>query len=702
MLTRLLLLMLTCLPTAVAAAVTLDGIEFSTLPGDKIEIRMHFDGVPPTPTGYTIEQPARIALDLVGVKNGLDSKYHQLGSGNARSVTVIEAGERTRVIVGMTELSPYATRVDGDTLVLLVGQMEADEPASRMPQEQSSRPGLQRPVSSLATGSRIEAIDFRRGVDGEGRVIVNLSNPGIGVDVTSEGGKIRVEFAATQIPAELQRRLDVTDFATPVLVVDALPESNNTILMIEPTGDYDYLAYQADNLFTLEVKPLTASAMASSMDQAFRYRGEKLSLNFQDIEIRSVLQLIADFTDLNLVASDTVSGRITLRLKNVPWDQALDIIMKTKGLDKRQLGNVLMVAPAAELAAREKLELESLQQISELAPLRTEFIEVKYAKASEIYALFKSGEEGVAAGVVSSRGSVIVDERTNSIILTETANKIGEFRLVLDKLDVPVRQVLIEARIVTASSNFTKNLGVRWGAGGYGSVGTSAIQAGANLDSLETIRGSSLTGADLALSSADSLVVDLPGGAGNSIALGILSSKYLLDLELSAAEVSGEGEVVARPKVITADKQAATISQGQQVPYLERAGGDTGAAGGATVAFIAAELKLDVTPQITPDDRIILDLNVTQDEVGAAPVGGGAPPINTSNLTTKVLVDNGDTIVLGGVFKTSETNTINKTPFLGDLPYLGSLFRSTNRTTTKTELLIFITPILLDDPLVNR
>jgi len=702
MLTRLLLLMLTCLPTAVAAAVTLDGIEFSTLPGDKIEIRMHFDGVPPTPTGYTIEQPARIALDLVGVKNGLDSKYHQLGSGNARSVTVIEAGERTRVIVGMTELSPYATRVDGDTLVLLVGQMEADEPASRMPQEQSSRPGLQRPVSSLATGSRIEAIDFRRGVDGEGRVIVNLSNPGIGVDVTSEGGKIRVEFTATQIPAELQRRLDVTDFATPVLVVDALPESNNTILMIEPTGDYDYLAYQADNLFTLEVKPLTASAMASSMDQAFRYRGEKLSLNFQDIEIRSVLQLIADFTDLNLVASDTVSGRITLRLKNVPWDQALDIIMKTKGLDKRQLGNVLMVAPAAELAAREKLELESLQQISELAPLRTEFIEVKYAKASEIYALFKSGEEGVAAGVVSSRGSVIVDERTNSIILTETANKIGEFRLVLDKLDVPVRQVLIEARIVTASSNFTKNLGVRWGAGGYGSVGTSAIQAGANLDSLETIRGSSLTGADLALSSADSLVVDLPGGAGNSIALGILSSKYLLDLELSAAEVSGEGEVVARPKVITADKQAATISQGQQVPYLERAGGDTGAAGGATVAFIAAELKLDVTPQITPDDRIILDLNVTQDEVGAAPVGGGAPPINTSNLTTKVLVDNGDTIVLGGVFKTSETNTINKTPFLGDLPYLGSLFRSTNRTTTKTELLIFITPILLDDPLVNR
>lgn len=702
MLTRLLLLVVAYIPYSAVAAVTMDGIEFSSLPGDKIEIRMHFDAMPPVPTGYTIEQPARIALDLTGVSSGLVSKYHQLGSGNARSVTVVEAGERTRVIVAMTELMPYSTRVDGDTLVLLVGQMDSQAQVNMAPTQQSSQVLNQQAAAVPSAGSRIEAIDFRRGKGGEGRVIVNLSNPGIGVDVSSEGGKIRVEFAATQIPADLQRRLDVTDFATPVLVVDALPESNNTILMIEPTGDFDYLAYQADNVFTLEVKPLTAAEMESSLGQAFRYRGEKLSLNFQDIEIRSVLQLIADFTDLNLVASDTVSGKITLRLKNVPWDQALDIIMKTKGLDKRQLGNVLMVAPAAELAAREKLELESRQQISELAPLRTEFIEVKYAKASEIYALFKSGDEGAGAGVVSGRGSVIVDERTNSIILTETANKINDFRAVLEKLDVPVRQVMIEARIVTASSSFTKNLGVRWGAGGYGTVNNSVLQAGANLESLETIRGSSLTGADLALTSADSLVVDLPGGSGNSIALGILSNKFLLDLELSAAEVSGEGEVVARPKVITADKQAATISQGQQVPYLERAGGDTGAAGGATVAFIAAELVLNVTPQITPDDRIILDLDVTQDEVGAAPAGGGAPPINTSNLTTKVLVNNGDTIVLGGVFKTSDTNSINKTPLLGDLPYLGSLFRSTNRTTTKTELLIFITPILLDDPLTNR
>jgi type IV pilus assembly protein PilQ len=704
LLTRLLLLAVGCLPYAAFAAVTMNNIEFSTLPGDKIEIRMGFDGAPPAPTGYTIEQPARIALDLTGVSSGLSTKYHQLGGGNARSVTVVEAGDRTRVIVSMTELMPYTTRIDGNSLVLLVGQQDVSDLASSAAPARSVKAADSGSsiAKAKAGGSRVDDIDFRRGEGGEGRIIVKLSDPGIGVDVTTEGGKIRVEFSATRIPAELQRRLDVTDFATPVLVVDALPESNNTILMIEPTGDYDYLAYQADNIFTLEVKPLTAADMASSMDQAFRYRGEKLSLNFQDIEIRAVLQLIADFTDLNLVASDTVAGRITLRLKNVPWDQALDIIMKSKGLDKRQLGNVLMVAPAAELAAREKLELESRQQINELAPLRTEFIEVKYASASEIFALFESRGEGASSGVVSDRGSVIVDERTNSIILTETADRINEFRAVLEKLDVPVRQVLIEARIVTASSSFTKNLGVRWGTGGYGSTGTSAIQAGANLNALESIRGSSLTGADLALTSADSLVVDLPGGAGNSIALGILSSKFLLDLELSAAEVSGEGEVVARPKVITADKQAATISQGQQVPYLERAGGDTGAAGGATVAFIAAQLMLNVTPQITPDDRIILDLDVTQDEVGAAPAGGGAPPINTSNLKTKVLVNNGDTIVLGGVFKTSETNSINKTPFLGDLPYLGKLFQSSNRTSTKTELLIFITPILLDDPLTDR
>jgi len=709
MLSRLFALVLTCLPFGAVAAVTMNGIEFSSLPGDKTEIRMQFDASPPAPTGYTIEQPARIALDLTGVSSGLASKYHQLGGGNARSVTVIDAGDRTRVIVSMTELTPYSTEVDGNTLILLVGMAQDTGYLSADTSTKLSSAMNISDSEATGIGSRINSIDFRRGEGGEGRVIVDLSDPGVGVDVTSEGGKIRVEFSATQIPKNLQRRLDVADFATPVLIVDALPESNNTVLMIEPTGDYDYLAYQADNIFTLEVKALTAAEMESSNDDAFRYRGEKLSLNFQDIEIRAVLQLIADFTDLNLVASDTVAGKITLRLKNVPWDQALDIIMKTKGLGKRQLGNVLMVAPAAELAAREKLELESREQISELAPMRTEFIEIKYANAAEIFALFQGGqggEGGNGGGMVSPRGSVIVDERTNSIIMTDTAEKINEFRDILEKLDVPVRQVMIEARIVEVSSSFSKSLGVRWGTGGYGTTGygapgTAAIQAGASLESLEAIRASSLTGADLALTSADSLVVDLAGPGTNSMAFGILSGNFLLDLELSAAEATGDSEVMARPKVITADKQAATITQGQQIPYLERAGGDTGAAGGATVAFIPAELSLTVTPQITPDDQIILDLNVTQNTVGSAP-SGTAPPINTASLVTKVLVANGETIVLGGVFSLTDTDSVNKTPFFGDLPFVGKLFRSTSETTQKSELLIFITPVLLEDPLADR
>ncbi|MBL4680523.1 MAG: secretin and TonB N-terminal domain-containing protein [Pseudomonadales bacterium] len=450
------------------AQVKVENIEFSSLPGDKIEIRMQFDGVPPAPTGYTIEKPARIALDLKGVISGLSSKYHTLGSGNARSVTVIEAGDRTRVIVSLTELVSYSTRIEGNSLMILVGKQGSTSFVSNEPSYDEPEVETETSPYGDSDSPVIEEIDFRRGQDGEGRVIVKLSNAGSGVDVSSEGGKIRIEFSNTRIPIQLQRRLDVTDFATPVLIVDALAESENTILMIEPTGEYDYLAYQADDVFTLEVKRLAEGELEASLDSIFRYRGEKLSLNFQDIEIRSVLQLIADFSDLNLVASDTVSGRITLRLKNVPWDQALDIIMKTKGLDKRQIGNVLMVAPAEELAAREKLELESRQQISELAPLRTEFIEVKYASASEIFALFESSEEGGGQGVVSSRGGVIVDERTNSIILTETADRINEFRAVLEKLDVPVRSVLIEARIVTASSNFSEALGVRWGGLGFG------------------------------------------------------------------------------------------------------------------------------------------------------------------------------------------------------------------------------------------
>lgn len=667
-----------------SSALEIESIEFSSLPGDKTEIRLNFDGKPPVPTGYTIEQPARIALDLIGVTSGLDSKYHPLGVGNTRSVTVIEAGDRTRIIVALIDLVAYSTRIEANSLYVLIGREdEIAEYVSGEITDTGAAPVIKR--------SAIQSIDFRRGELGEGRVIVHLSNPGIGVDVTSERGKIRVVFSNTLIPENLQRRLDVADFATPVLIIDALPESNDTVLIVEPTGDFDYLAYQADNVFTLEVKPLTTGELESSRDMAFRFRGEKLSLNFQDIEIRSVLQLIADFTDLNLVASDTVSGRITLRLKKVPWDQALDIIMKTKGLDKRQIGNVLMIGPASELAAREKLELESRQQILELAPLRTEFIEVRYANAQEIFNLFEqsSGEGG---GVITGRGSVIVDERTNSIILTETTEKINEFRAVLEQLDVPVRQVLIEARIVTASSNFSESMGIRWGGLGFGAYNDGNIftQVGGSLQTLDDIRQGDEDG--ISFSSPDHLIADLGIRIDDAttFAVGLVDDKFLLELEISALESEGRAEVIARPKIITADKQEAIISSGVEIPYQEAS-----SSGATSVSFKSATLSLSVKPRITPDDRIIMELEVKQDTVGA--VFNGVPSINTNNIKTQVLVNNGETIVLGGIFTTQVTESITKTPFLGDIPYIGNLFKRRTQSDDKQELLIFITPRLIKD-----
>ena len=693
-----------------ATAARMSDIEFSALPGDKTEIRMMFDGRPPAPTGYTIEQPARIVLDLDNVTSGLASKYHSLGTGNALSVTVIEAGDRTRVIVALGKLVTYSTRIEGRSLYVLVGKQSSDsfdtESSNGLVND------LEQPVDSgYGPGgtSRVEDVDFRRGERGEGRVIVQLSDPSVDVDISYDGGKIRVEFKETLIPEQLQRRLDVTDFATPVLSIDSLPEAQNTVLLVEPTGDYDYLAYQTDDTFTLEVKPVTGAELESTRDQAFRYRGEKLSLNFQDVEMRAVLQLIADFTDFNLVASDTVAGRITLRLKNVPWDQALDIIMKTKGLDKREIGNVLMVGPAAELQAREKQELESRQQISKLAPLRTEFIEIRYASASEIFALFqgaanRSQEDGSSArskGVISNRGNVIVDERTNSIILTETAEKIAEFRAVLDKLDVPVRQVLIEARIVSASSNVSESIGVRWGGIGTGSYdnGEYSTFAGGSLETVNEIRMPSEDGS-LAFTSPDHLVVDLgaQGQGASSFAIGVVSGSYLLDLEISALESLGEAEVIGRPKVITADKQEASISSGQEIPYESATGGEgLGGASGTTTSFKEVELKLTVKPQITPDDRIIMKLDVKQDTVGAVTAGGLS--IDTNNIVTQVLVNNGETIVLGGVYNTNTTRSITKTPLLGDIPYVGRLFKRNVDQVQKSELLIFITPRIIEDSL---
>jgi len=687
-----------------AWSATVQSVEFTSLPGDRTEIRMLFDSPPPLPTGYTIEQPARIVLDMPGVSNALTQKHHDLGIGNARRLSVISTADRTRAIVNLTRLTGYESEVRGNTLYLVVGTSGPGTVASGV--QQPGAATVDAPAPAYASGeSVVTGVDFRRGGQGEGRVIIGLSDPKAPVDVAMDGGKIRIEIRNTRLPAELQRRLDVTDFATPVQIVDALQSGSHTTLTLSATGDFDYLAYQADNTLSIDVSPLTREEV-SERDDIFRYTGEKLSLNFQDIEVRSVLQLIADFTDLNLVASDTVSGRITLRLKNVPWDQALELILKTKGLDKRQVGNVLLVAPAAEIAAREKQELENQKQISELAPLRTEFIQIRYASASQLFQLFSQAARGTGgaggaggasagsgsasgmgrSGMLSDRGSVIVDERTNAIIITDTADRIEEFRKVVAQLDIAVRQVLIEARIVTASDSSSEQLGIRWGGGT--SWNNDRYQAGGSLETVDEIRNGSTGG-----TSPGNLVVDL-GAVGNAtgFALGITGESYILDLELSALATEGSAEVVARPKVITADKSPATIRSGVEVPYQEAS-----SSGATSTSFKDAVLSLQVTPQITPDDRIIMDLNVTQDTVGQS--FNGVPSINTNAIETQVLVDNAQTVVLGGIFTVDRNTSVTKTPFLGDLPYLGRMFRRDIERDDKQELLIFITPKIVEDTL---
>jgi len=670
----------------------IEGVEFSSLPGDKTEIRLVFDGAPPEPTGYTIEEPARIVLDMPGVVSSLEEKHHNLGIGNARRVSIITTKDRTRAIVNLTELVNYETQIEGNTLFVTIGADGGGLPTT----EQFASATDTTPTERNMVASQVTGVDFRRGPEGDGRIIVSLSNPKAPVNVIGEGGKIKVEIRNTDLPMELRRRLDVTDFATPVQIVDALQEGDHTIFTVAAAGDYDYLAYQADNTLTINVSPLTEDEV-ERRDDMFRFSGEKLSLNFQDIEVRSVLQLIADFTDLNLVASDTVSGRITLRLKNVPWDQALELILKTKGLDKRQVGNVLLVAPAAEIAAREKLELENQKQISELAPLRTEFIQIRYASATELFNLFNNSAGSSEQSILSERGSVIVDDRTNSIILTDTADRLQEFREVIAQLDVPVRQVLIEARIVTASDNFSEELGIRWGGG--------AIKDGAPLGSQAKLGGSLTTLSELQdiivngegdISSPDDLIVDLgvSGPGATSFGIGITGEQYILDLELSALAADGHAEVVARPKVITSDKSPAIIESGTEIPYQEAS-----SSGATSTSFKDAVLSLEVTPQITPDDRIIMQLNVKQDSVGQ--VFNGVPSIDTNEIETEVLVDNGQTLVLGGIFQTDRNISTTKTPFLGDLPYVGRLFRRTLERDDKAELLIFITPRIIQENLTS-
>lgn len=678
-----------------AQAVNLEDIAFATLPGDKTEIKLSFDSTPPSATGYTIEEPARIALDLPDTVSMLKSKYHKVGSGNARTAIVVTAKDKTRVIVNLTELTGYSTRVEANNLFILVGPQELVSSAEVGLLDQ--QPSKFQKGNQSKEGSRIVDVDFRRGDLGEGQILISLTNPNVPVDISQESGRIKVEFENVALSEDMRRRLDVRDFATPVRFIDATIEEGKPVFFIEPTDTlYEYLAYQTDNLLTVSVKPLTADEEDRIREERFPYTGEKLSLNFQDIAVRTVLQIIADFTGFNLVVSDTVEDNITLRLKNVPWDQALDIVLKSQGLAKQQIGNVLMVGPADQIANRQKIELEANKQVEDFAPLRTEFLQVRYAKATDLLALISA--EG---SLLTDRGMASVDARTNTILLQDTATSIEAVRRAIKVLDVPVRQVLIEARIVVASTNVGENLGIRWG-GGYGVLqGNDVVTAGGNLETISRFNnniralqaGEDTTAVDINEASVVDLAVN--SASASTFALGLGTSDMMLDLELSAMESDGKAEIISQPRVITADGQTAKIQAGSEIPYEQAT-----SSGATSITFKEAVLKLEVTPQITPDDRILMDLIINKDAIGE--LINNIPTINTNELETQVLVNNGETIVLGGIFQSEDITQVDKTPFFGDLPVIGRLFRRTTHTEDKSELLIFITPRLVKDVLSSR
>jgi type IV pilus assembly protein PilQ len=679
--------------SAVAAErIALEQVDSVVLPGDEVELRLGFDSNAPQPVAYKIDKPARIVFDLPGVRSALPGKYFNLGNGNARSVTVVESGDRSRVIVNLTELSGFNTRVDGNQVYINIGK------------SQQSRQDKASVVVAAAAKTKVvqsvSGVDFRRGEQGDGQVLIDLSQGAIPVDVVQQGSRIVAKFIGAKVPESLRRRLDVTDFATPVKSIDAYNEGNDGMMVIQPQGEFEYLAYQTDNKLTISVKPVARDDKRKKQD--FAYSGEKLSLNFQDIEVRSVLQLIADFTSLNLVASDSVSGKITLRLQNVPWDQALDLILKTKGLDKRTVGNVMLVAPADEIAARERLEMESNNQSEKLAALRSEFIQVNYAKASDMLGLINGPSK-----LLSERGAASVDSRTNTLIVLDTPKRIEEIRDVVMRLDVPIKQVMIEARIVLATTDFAKELGVKWGVTRDDERSNKRFVTGGSHKTLVetqfardyedvTINGQTVTVKEYELKTPDDLVVDLgvTGAGASSLAVGLIDSdNLLLDLELSALQSDGNGEIVATPKVLTADKQKARIAAGTQIPYLEAS-----SSGATSTRFINAELSLEVSPSITPDGRINMELLVNNDSIGEI-LPSGLVTIDTNRVATNVLVDDGQTVVLGGIFKTETVKGVTKTPFLGDIPYLGRLFRKDVTRNNKQELLIFVTPRLASEAL---
>ena len=694
-----------CMTSTLTHANSIESIEYTTLQGNRLQISIALSEKAVKPLSFTIDNPARIAFDFADTGSTLPKRPQVVGIGITQSVTTISAKDRTRVILNLTEVVPYQVTTEGNNVLITLesdstsGTTFADaiEPEDSGITDDS---GSRFDVDRFASKKRgLDNIDFRRGENGEGRIIVTMTESNIPMDISEEFGKVIVEFIGSEMPEELRQTLDVIDFATPVKSISSFKQDGNVRIEIQPIDDnYEHVAYQTNNVFTLELKPISKEALDEIKKEKFGYTGERLSLNFQDIPVRAVLQLIADFTELNVVVSDSVGGSLTLRLKNVPWDQALDIILKAKGLSKRESGNVMLVAPSDEIAAQEKIDLEAQLSITDLSPLKSAYFEVNYAKVTDLISLFNSGgEEGTS--LLSNRGSIIVDERTNTLIIKDTQETINEVRKILLKLDIPIRQVMIESRIVIANDTFSKELGARFGVSRVATTsnGSTFGISGNVLETDAIANAAANTGtaspSDLVFGTPDRFNVNLPTvGAAGSLAFSVLKGGSLLDLEISALQTDNKGELISSPRVVTADRHEAFIEQGVEIPFLTAS-----SSGATTISFKKAVLSITVTPQITPDDRIIMDLEVKKDAVGQ--VFNNIPSIDTREVSTQVLVNNGDTIVLGGIYEQVVRDDVEKVPFFGDLPVIGHFFRHSIVSDTKAELLIFVTPKVLKDTL---
>lgn len=685
------------------AQVSITNIVPMQIPGQGTEIRVMFNGLPPQPAAYQLEQPSRLILDFDKAQQTLKQNSVAVATKEASSVEVSSDAQRSRLTVNLADAGAFTTRVEGNTFILKINSKTATPVAA---------------VTAQRSAQGVSNIGFQRGGEGEGQVVIDLLGSNTPVDVQQQGSKIVVRTLGNKVPAHLARRLNVNDFATPVSTIDAHNDGSNGVITIQAAGSYEYMAYQAEDKLTISLKrPVDKNPLKPRAAQS--YTGKKISLDFQDIEVRRVLQLLADFTGVNMVAADTVQGNITLRLKDVPWDQALDIILKSKNLDKRRNGNVIWIAPVSELIKAEEEEAKAIAQSVKLAPLQTEYIQLNYAKAADIEKLITDGKNasnsrsgsntssgadplGDSVGsLLSPRGTVSVDPRTNTLIINDTSAKIDQIRQMIDLLDVSVKQVMIEARIVRATTDFTKEMGVKWGVLSQGITNNNHLLVGGSDTTLWNLRepekDDDTGGWKYEIERPQNLNVDLgvTSAGASRIAFGLISlSDFMLDLELSALQADGYGEVISTPKILTADKQNAKVASGTQIPYQSSEGGGANAV--STTEFIDATLSLDVTPSITPDGKVQMQLNITSDSPGT-PTPTGQLTINKNAVNTNVLVDNGETVVLGGIFEQQTANSQTKVPFLGDIPYIGRLFRKDVKSENKRELLIFVTPRIVND-----